>query len=227
MASTLVADRSTASAEQTRSSRFVKLPDFLADLGGIPLNRIVMNPSPGTATVQDCLEYGERIAPAELIDGTIVEKAVGYREGELTVKLLVDLGIHIRSSGAGGILNGLDAQMRVEGGNVRLPDITYVTSERAPTRDEPVPELSPDLIVEVLSESNTTREIDRKLREFFDGGTRLAWVIDRRKQLVTIYRGGMEQVETLGIADSLDGEDVLPGFTIPVAKLFEGIPTSD
>jgi Uma2 family endonuclease len=87
--------------------------------------------------------------------------------------------------------------------------------------------LSPDLIVEVLSESNTTREIDRKLREFFDGGTRLAWVIDRRKQLVTIYRGGMEQVETLGIADSLDGEDVLPGFTIPVAKLFEGIPTSD
>jgi Uma2 family endonuclease len=212
-------------APPAQRDRFVKLPDFFDALGGIPLDRIVMNPLPGTATVQDCLEYGERIAPAELVDRTIVEKKMGYWEEKIGTELATDLNMHRRQRNLGGIVNGAAAQMRVATGNVRLPDVTYVTAERAPTRDEPVPELSPDLIVEVLSDSNTPREIERKLQEFFQGGTRLAWVIDRRKRTVAVHRETLEAVTVLGPDDTLSGDDVLPGFEIAVATLFEGIPT--
>ena len=114
--------------------------------------------------------------------------------------------------------------MRVVSGDIRLPDVTFVVKSRAPTRDVPVPDLSPDLIVEVLSASNTPAEIDRKLREFFAGGTRLAWVVDRRTRTVAVHRGGVGPAVVLGEGDALDGEDVLPGFSMPLAELFKGLP---
>ncbi len=224
MATTLVADPQAAAPPESRPARFAKLPDHLGDFGGIPINRIVINPWPGTATEQDVLEYGERIAPAELIDNTIVEKAMSFWEGRIAIKLAGRMDLYAEDHDL-GLVNGADAQMRVVGGNVRLPDVTSTAKGRAPTTDVAVPDLSPDLIVEVLSDSNTKAEVDRKLGEFFEGGTRLSWVINRRTRTVTIYRGSIENVEVRGSDDTLDGEEVLPGFSIPIAKLFEGIPT--
>jgi Uma2 family endonuclease len=230
MAATLVADPpapTDASDISDLPRHYPKLPEFLKGLGGVPLDRVVMNPLPGEATEQDCLTYGERIAPAELIDDTIVEKSMGYREGQIAMRLVVKLGTHIEQASFGGILNGPDAQMRVQSGNVRLPDVSWASDDRAPITNVPIPDLSPDLIVEVLSAGNTKPEIDRKLGEFFDGGTRLAWVVDRRERRVTVYRGSVDRHEVLDAAASLDGEDVLPGFSLPIASLFDGIPTGD
>ena len=198
--------------------------DFFDALGGIPPERVVFDPWPGTATEADCVAYGERIRIVEMIDRTLVEKAVGYWEESIGSLLLAHMRIHA-DAGNLGIVNGAAAQMRVVTGNIRLPDVTFVTKARAPTRDVPVPDLSPDLIVEVLSAGNTPAEIDRKLREFFAGGTRLAWVIDRRPRTVAVHRGQVGPAVVLTEADSLDGEDVLPGFSMPLAELFTGLPT--
>ena len=227
MAPQATADRPAAPAPpQARPRRYAKLPDFLDALGGIPFDRIVFDPWPGTATEQDCLDYDDRHGPAELIDDTLVEKDIGYWEGKIALRLGGRVDAYADANDL-GVANGPDAHMRVESGDIRLPDVTFVSKARAPTRDVPVPTLSPDLIVEVLSASNTAAEIDRKLRAFFAGGTRLAWVIDRRTRTVAIHRGTVGPAATLGEAGALDGEDVLPGFAMPVADLFAGLPDAD
>ena len=217
------APRPAKTAAPAAPRRYANMRDFLRALGDIPLERIVFDPWPGTATEADCLLYGERSGPAEMIDNALVEKAVGYWEESIGSLLLAHMRIHADTHDL-GIVNGAAAQMRVVGGNIRLPDVTFVTKARAPTRDLPVPDLSPDLIVEVLSAGNTPAEIDRKLREFFAGGTRLAWVVDRRSRTVAVHRGAVGPAVVLTEADALDGEDVLPGFAMPVADLFAGLP---
>ena len=217
-------DAGVARAAAAVRPRYAKLPDFLDALGGIPIGRIVFDPWPGTATEQDCLAHDDRYGPAELIDNTLVEKAVGYWEGKIALRLGGRIDTFAEAHDL-GIANGPDAHMRPITGNIRLPDVTFVSAARAPTRDVPVPELSPDLIVEVLSAGNTQAEIDRKLGEFFPGGTRLAWVVDRRARTVAVHRGEVGPAAVLTEADTLDGEDVLPGFAMPVADLFAGLPT--
>ena len=217
------ATRPAKAAAPAAPRRYANMRDFLRALGDIPLERIVFDPWPGTATEADCLDHGYRVRTAEMIDGTLVEKDMGYWEGKIAMRLGGRMDSH-SDAGDLGIVNGPDATMRVVTGNIRLPDVTFVTKARAPTRDLPVPDLSPDLIVEVLSAGNTPAEIDRKLREFFAGGTRLAWVVDRRPRTVAVHRGGVGPAAVLTEADALDGEDVLPGFAMPVADLFAGLP---
>ena len=207
----------------TAPARYRNGREFLDALGGIPIDRVVFDPWPGTATERDCLEHGDRVAPCEMIDNTLVEKSVGYWEGIIAVTLIVRLSLFVREHDLGHV-NGPDAQMRVPRGNIRLPDVTFTAKARVPTRRVAVPDLCPDLIVEVLSESDTKTEIERKLAEFFAGGTRLAWVVDPDARAVAVHRGAVGPHATLTDADALDGEDVLPGYTMPVTDLFRGIP---
>jgi Uma2 family endonuclease len=80
---------------------------------------------------------------------------------------------------------------------------------------------APDLAVEILSPSNTVEEIDSKLIEYFENGARLVWVIQPKQKYVLVYRSAAEPDRLLKSADSLDGEDIVPGFTLPVADLFQ------
>ena len=89
---------------------------------------------------------------------------------------------------------------------------------------EPIPTLAPDLAVEVLSESNTKAEIDQKLQEYFQSGTRLAWIIDPSTRSVAVYREAGDPARVLTESETLDGEQVLPGFTLSVAELFRNVP---
>ena len=84
----------------------------------------------------------------------------------------------------------------------------------------PVAPRSGDLVVEVVSKSNTKAEIARKLTEYFAAGTRLAWVVEPKPQTVRVHTAPGEFV-VLGIDDSLDGGGVLPGFRLAVRDLFE------
>ena len=85
--------------------------------------------------------------------------------------------------------------------------------------DEAIASIAPDLAVEVISKSNTRKEIDRKLREYFASGTRLAWVVKPRTRAVEVYTSGTEK-KVLSGRQSLDGGDVLPGFRLPLSRLF-------
>jgi Uma2 family endonuclease len=106
---------------------------------------------------------------------------------------------------------------------VRAPDLAFTYLDRTPDRrvpDEPVPDLAPDLAVEVLSEGNTREEMERKPKEYFFSEVQLVWYVDPRTRTVRVYTPPDRVVE-LGTADALDGGTVLPGFSVRVAQLFE------
>ena len=79
---------------------------------------------------------------------------------------------------------------------------------------------APDLAVEILSESNTPAEMERKLREYFAAGTRLVWYADPVARSVTVYTSP-EGSTVLREDDTLHGNDVLPGFRLPIREWFE------
>ena len=80
---------------------------------------------------------------------------------------------------------------------------------------------APDLAVEILSPSNTVAEIHDKLVEYFENGARLVWVIHPKEQYVLVYRSSQEPDRLLKSTDSLDGEEIAPEFTLPIADLFQ------
>jgi Uma2 family endonuclease len=204
--------------------QFANGAEWLAALGGVPLDRVIFDPWPGTATEADLLRLVERDNRlCELIDGTLVEKPVGYWEGLIAANLSMFLGVFVRDHdlGAG---SGSDSTMRMKSGRVRLPDVGFVSKERLPKTRDPIPSISPDLAVEVLSEGNTAGEMKQKLSEYFQSGTRLAWIIDPRTRSVAVYHDPGQPSITLDEHAHLDGNPVLPGLTIAIAELFRNVP---
>ena len=121
-----------------------------------------------------------------------------------------------------GVILGSDGTIRLEPGQIRAPDVAFYRRDRLPLPfDElpPIPDIWPDLAIEVLSPSNTKREMARKLDEYFAAGTELVWYVDPKTETVRVYTEPSE-VSTLGRTDSLDGGNVLPGFLLPLDQLF-------
>ena len=103
--------------------------------------------------------------------------------------------------------------------SVRGPDVSFWSKERLPEIPTGYILIPPDLAVEVVSPNDHFSRINRKLREYFDRGVPLVWVVDPLDRSVTVYRSGTDYA-ILGEADHLDGGQVLPGFTCRVADLF-------
>ena len=196
--------------------------DWHAALGHVPMHRIWFHPLPGTATVEDALSLAQQKPLVELVNGTIVEKDMGATESRIAAELIIDVGGFVRQRRLGAIY-GADCTLRMPGGNLRLPDVSFIAADRVPPTDVKAPAVCPDLVVEVMSEDNTEAEIRLKLDEFFGGGTRLAWVIDHRRRSVEVHTaaGGRDVVLTEPAA--LDGGEVLPGFVLPLADLFRDV----
>jgi Uma2 family endonuclease len=194
--------------------------DLVERLGGIPLDRILLSPPPGTATEKNLIAAldGDDKCLCELIDGVLVEKAVGAAESILAGKIIQQLNNYLDENDLGEVL-GADGPFRLTQ-TTRLPDVSFMRTKDLPASSVPkVIRGAPALAVEVLSESNTKKEIDRKLQELFEAGTELAWVIDPRTQTAEVYtEPGKPQ--KVGKTGTLDGGEVLPGFTQPLAKLF-------
>jgi Uma2 family endonuclease len=202
---------------------FANAAEMQERLGGIPLERIRMTPSPGTATVEDLLEQQARCdVTLELVDGTLVEKAMGSWESTLSAMLIHILQAHLDEHDLGLLFQG-DGQLRIEFDLVRSPDVSFVSWDQLPDPDLPDEALwrvHPDLAVEVLSRSNRPGEMDRKRRECLDAGARLVWMIDPEQRTATIHRpeGEPQTIDENGL---LDGGDVLPGFALRLGDLFD------
>ena len=115
-----------------------------------------------------------------------------------------------------------DGTLQILPDQVRIPDVAFFAWERLPGRklpDEPIPELVPDLAVEVLSATNTPREMARKLKEYFFAGVKLVWIIDPKLQVIDVYTDP-DQFTQIGGEQSLEGGAVLPGFTLAVSDIF-------
>ena len=198
--------------------------DLLKSLGEIPAERVRWHPLPGTATERDLLRTNElkEGAICELVDGTLVEKPMGANESEISCMIIYHILAFVLNRKLGIVL-GEAGMLRLKPGLVRVPDVSFISWDRFPDRkrsDDPIPALAPDLAVEVLSKSNTKAEIERKLNEYFEAGTRLAWIVDPKKKTVRVYTSAAT-FTTLSGAEALDGGDVLPGFRLPLTDFFE------
>jgi Uma2 family endonuclease len=194
-----------------------------ANFGAIPLERIWTHPAPGEATEEDVIEicdHHDRLC--ELIDGVLVEKTVGYRESLLAFNLARLLGNFVAEHNLGIVL-GADGLTRLRPGQIRIPDAAFISLQRIPDRqlpDQPFWDRGLDLAVEVTSHGNTPQEMKRKLADYFAAGVRAVWYVYPKSREVVVYSSPTESV-TIQENGTLDGTPVLPGFTLPLVKLFE------
>ena len=152
---------------------FENAAELVKRLGNIPLEGICFKPPPGTATLRDLREAlcrSDRLY--ELVDGTLVEKAMGLSESMVALLLARKIGNFAEEHDL-GMPAGADGTVQLLKGLVRIPDVAFFCWDKLPGRvlpSKPIPDLAPDLAVEVLSASNTPAEMQRKLREYFLSG---------------------------------------------------------
>ena len=198
------------------------LAELLERIGDVPLDRIRMQPPPSTATPEDELRITESERPCELVDGVLVEKAMGHQEARLALiigKLLLEyLDKHDL-----GIVVGADGTTLFDEDLVRMPDVGFIPYSNIPPDADPstpIPEWIPALAIEVISRGNTKREIERKLRDYFAAGVKLVCCFYPQTRTVRVYTS-TDQSSELTDADVLDGGPVLPGFTLEIGPLFD------
>lgn len=184
-----------------------------------------MTTSSRLMTADDLLHLPEDGVRRELIAGELIElpPPPGSQHGFV-------------ASNAGGILREftfprrLGAVFAAETGfiissdpdTVRAPDAAFVAADRLPEGGIPSGylRLAPDIVVEVVSPSDTAADVHSKVCAWLTAGARLVWVVYPDSRSVTVYRS-MQDASVLGPDDTLDGAPVLEGFEIRVSELFE------
>jgi Uma2 family endonuclease len=160
----------------------------------------------------------------EIVNGELIDMGnSGAKHGYIAIILSSALFAVVMAQKLGALFDSSTA-FKMKNGNKRSPDISFFAKERLQKLDDlPTGFLdgAPDLAIEILSPTNTIEEIDSKLAEYFENGARLVWVINPSQHHVLVYRSAQEPDRLLKSVDSLDGEEVIPGFTLPVADLFQ------
>ncbi len=160
----------------------------------------------------------------ELVDGIVVAMSPAKPDhGLICGRFCVSLGAHVQATAAGELLTADPGFVtRRNPDRVRAPDVAFVSRRRMVGRDlHRFFEGSPDIAVEVISESESARSVAAKVEEYLAAGTLLVWAANPRKDTLTVHR--QDRTTTiLRPGDTLTGEDVLPGFAESVAWLLGG-----
>ncbi len=163
----------------------------------------------------------------EVVDGLVVEKTMGAFETGIASLLVEILGPFARANRLGRFFGEMLFRIDLTQDLQRRPDVAFVSHARWPYNrrvpDVPIWDMVPDLAIEVLSPSNTAIAVNRKIHEYFKAGVTRVWVVYPEQAEVYIY-STPQQVQVVGIGQELDGGDLLPGFRLPVAVLFEDQP---
>jgi Uma2 family endonuclease len=193
--------------------------------GPMPDRRIVRDPPPGTATERDVLAVHARDKRlCELVDGILVEKSLGYEESLIAVEIIRFLSNFVAERKL-GCVTGEGGMMKLAKGLVRIPDVAFVSTRRLPGGKpprRPIPRLAPNLAVEVLSESNTAREMERKLIDYFDAGVELVWFVDPRARTVEVFTS-IDSSKLLKVGQTMTGGTVVAGFRLKLRELFAAL----
>jgi Uma2 family endonuclease len=160
----------------------------------------------------------------EVVDGKIVEKEMGAREVEIAGILVQFLGNFARTHRVGRALVEFIFRIDQTKDLQRRPDVAFVSHARWPVHrrvpDVAVWDMVPDLAIEVVSPSNTANHVHEKIHEYFKAGVTRVWVVYPRQQEVYVY-ASPTQIQVLQLGQELDGGDLVPGFRLPLAALFE------
>lgn len=147
----------------------------------------------------------------------------GWGQGKQSSRLDRSLGNYVEAHGLGEVAtNEPGFLLTRDPDTVRSPDVAFVRAERLLEAD---PERGyypgvPDLAVEVISPNDLYTDVDEKVAEWLEHGTRLVFVVNPRRRTVAVHRPGRD-VRMLNVNDALDGEDVVPGWTLPVREIFD------
>lgn len=211
-----------------KAVRYPTFADVQRRVGDVPPERVRMYPSPGEATPEDAINpavVGNR--GVELVGGVLVEKTVGYYEDYIGSLLIGLIRVFLDRNNL-GIVTGAQGGFRFAPDLMRMPDVAFVRWDSLDDpdvigdRETAFLETPPDLAVEVLSPGNTRREMEIKLAEYARAGVKLVWYVDPERQEVDVFPKARAKGKfTLGAGDTLDGGAILPGFSVPVAKVFE------
>lgn len=190
--------------------------------GQVPLERILTVPAPGTATVDDAVNSRRRLnLNCELVDGILVAKPMGYFESKVALALAFFLHQYLDNNPIGEVA-GEDGPCETLPDHLRKPDVAFTSFQRINSQSKPTRKalpFAPDLAVEILSPSNTAAEMEKKLREYFAAGARLVWHIEPELQTARVFTAP-EHWEDVPATGVLNGDGVLPGFELPLARLF-------
>jgi Uma2 family endonuclease len=158
----------------------------------------------------------------EVVNGELITMGnAGLRHSYLAGRLLILIGSFVYSQKRGIVCDSSTAFM-MKSGNRRAPDGSFISRERLEGSGKITKGFfqgAPDLAIEVLSDGNTIEEMHNKVNEYFESGSRLIWIIHPDEQYVLVYHQPQpDQFKRPG--DLLDGEDVIPGFTLDLAEFF-------
>lgn len=211
-------------AAQKRAPRSVA--DLLHALGDIEPARVRLDPPLGTATIEhlDAINEARLGQVCELVDGALVEKAMGQLESWLAFIIMGQLDRYLEGNDCGMVL-APDGVLRILPGIARAGDVTFIAwaslpGGRPPPREDRVPAVVPDLVIEVLSDSNTRREMERKRGEYFRAGVKQVWEIYLVTRDAQVYTG-VDRATHIPPGGSLDGGGILPGFTLSLGYVFD------
>ncbi|HSU18077.1 Uma2 family endonuclease [Longimicrobium sp.] len=174
-------------------------------------------------TADELLRMPDDGVRRELVRGEVREMSpAGSRHGRIGARILSRLEAYVREQGLGEVYNADTGFLLASNPDtVRAPDVGFVSRERA----DPVGDIeefwpgAPDLAIEVVSPSDLFSEVDEKVAEYLDAGCRMVMVVDPRRRAATVYRSRSDIV-LLTENDSLEGGDVVPGWTLPLRDVF-------
>jgi len=159
----------------------------------------------------------------ELVRGELRMMApAGSEHGAIIMNLAYLLASHVRQQGLGVVFGAETGFVLARGPDVvRGADVAFVRANRIPASGMPKKfwEGAPDLAVEVISPGDSLEEVEEKVDDYLNAATPLVWVVNPRRRTITIHRPGRDP-QVLREADTLTGEDVIPGFQCEVLAAF-------
>jgi Uma2 family endonuclease len=152
----------------------------------------------------------------ELVEGEVVTVSPGmFLHNRVRDTLYYLLRVFLESHKLGIVIS--EQPFHLFGRTVRLPDVAFVSKGKdLPARS--LPDGAPDLAVEVVSPSNTPRELDQRISDYFKGGSKRVWLVYPEDREVYVY--GLAGVKRLQGDDVLEDSELLPGFSVKVSDLF-------
>lgn len=174
-------------------------------------------------TAQDLLHMGDRGDNFILIAGELVEVSPPTgAHGRLTTNIAMIVGTFVLENPLGQVYTGDTGYiLQKDPDSVLAPDLSFIASERVPADDNAYLEVPPDLVVEVVSPSNSAREIERKVATYLKAGVRQVWIIYPKRRQVAVYKP-KNVLRVFGDSEEIDCAPELPGLTVPVAHIFDG-----
>ena len=155
----------------------------------------------------------------EYVKGELIPMpAASWEHGLIGARVFLRLGLHVQENQLGEVVTP-DTGFQV-GERVLKPDVAFLSTAHLPDDSSQACPVPPDLAIEVVSPSDAFRRVIEKAFAYIEAGTQIVWVIEPGSKTVTVYRSETD-IKLLTREDTLDGEDVVEGFSCQVAQLFE------